>query len=74
MIHGDAAQVWESFGSAAMHVQIGAAPSRCEPGTGPVDFAALFQAIDDSGYGGWVSAEYTPSTLRTEDSLSWLPE
>ncbi|MEP2718884.1 TIM barrel protein [Pseudophaeobacter sp.] len=72
MIHGDAAQVWESFGKQAVHVQIGAAPSRCEPGTGPVDFEALFQTIDDSGYAGWVSAEYTPSSLRTEDSLTWM--
>ena len=72
MIHGDAAQVWESFGNRAVHVQIGAAPSRCEPGTGPVDFDALFQAIDASGYQGWVSAEYTPSTKRTEDSLAWM--
>jgi hydroxypyruvate isomerase len=37
-----------------------------------VDFDALFQAIDDSGYSGWVSAEYTPSTPRTEDSLRWM--
>ncbi len=72
MIHGDAAKVWESFGKQAVHVQIGAAPSRCEPGTGPVDFDALFRAIDDSGYEGWVSAEYTPSTLCTEDSLGWM--
>mgnify|MGYP000607382085 CR=1 FL=1 len=74
MIHGDAARVWESFGKQAVHVQIGAAPSRCEPGTGPVDFDTLFGAIDASGYGGWVSAEYTPSTLRTEDSLSWMQQ
>lgn len=72
MIHGDAAKVWESFGKQVVHVQIGAAPSRCEPGTGPVDFDALFRAIDDSGYEGWVSAEYTPSTLCTEDSLGWM--
>lgn len=72
MIHGDALKVWETFGSRAVHVQIGAAPGRCEPGTGPVDFQKLFEAIDASGYTGWVSAEYTPSTRRTEDSLGWL--
>lgn len=72
LIHGDAVQVWERFGKQAVHVQIGAAPSRCEPGSGPVDFTALFQAIDASGYRGWVSAEYRPSTLRTEDSLVWM--
>lgn len=72
MIHGDALKVWETFGSRAVHVQIGAAPGRCEPGTGPVDFQKLFEAIDASGYTGWVSAEYIPSTRRTEDSLGWL--
>lgn len=72
LIHGDAAKVWETFGSRAVHVQIGAAPGRCEPGTGPVDFRELFEAIDASGYDGWVSAEYTPSTRRTEDSLGWM--
>ncbi|MEK0164335.1 TIM barrel protein [Phaeobacter sp. JH18-32] len=72
LIHGDAVKVWEAFGNRAVHVQIGAAPGRCEPGTGPVDFEQLFAAIDESGYGGWVSAEYTPSTKRTEDSLAWM--
>ncbi|AHD02400.1 hydroxypyruvate isomerase family protein [Leisingera methylohalidivorans] len=72
MIHGDAAKVWEIFGRHAAHVQIGAAPGRCEPGTGPVDFQELFAAIDASGYDGWISAEYTPSTRRTEDSLGWM--
>ncbi|EBA17562.1 Hydroxypyruvate isomerase [Roseobacter sp. SK209-2-6] len=57
MIHGDALRVWEKHGARAAHIQIGAAPSRCEPGTGPVDFKALFEAIDASGYKGWISAE-----------------
>lgn len=72
LIHGDAIKVWQEFGPHAVHAQIGAAPSRCEPGTGPVDFQQLFEAIDDIGYEGWVSAEYTPSTRRTEDSLGWM--
>ncbi|MBT8153273.1 TIM barrel protein [Epibacterium ulvae] len=74
MIHGDARAVWDEFSAHAVHVQFGAAPGRCEPGTGPVDFEQLFAAMDDSGYDGWASAEYTPSTLRTEDSLGWLAE
>lgn len=73
MIHGDALGVWNAFGHRASHVQFAAAPARCEPGRGPVDFEALFDAIDASGYKGWVSAEYTPSTPRTESSLTWLP-
>jgi hydroxypyruvate isomerase len=72
LIHGDAAAVWQQYGHSAMHVQIGAAPARCEPGSGPVDFAALFAMIYASAYDGWVSAEYNPSTARTEDSLAWM--
>ena len=72
VIHGDAAAVWEKFGSMSVHVQLGAAPNRTEPGPGPVDFPALFRAIDASGYAGWVSAEYNPTTARTVDSLGWM--
>jgi 2-dehydrotetronate isomerase len=72
VIHGDAAQIWERFGARATHVQLGAAPNRSEPAPGPIDFPALFQAIDASGYSGWVSAEYNPSSKRTEDSLHWM--
>ncbi len=72
MIHGDAAGVWDANKSRVTHVQIGAAPNRSEPAAGPIDFPQLFAAIDDSGYTGWISAEYNPSTQRTEDSLAWL--
>ncbi|MFC3613300.1 hydroxypyruvate isomerase family protein [Lutimaribacter marinistellae] len=73
MIHGDALGTWEKHGYRAAHIQIGAAPDRSEPGRGPVDFPALFSAIDDSGYSGWVSAEYTPSSGDTRRSLGWMP-
>lgn len=72
VIHGDAAAVWRRFGARAFHVQIGAAPDRSEPGPGPIDFPALFAAIDADGYDGWISAEYNPSTATTEDSLHWM--
>jgi 2-dehydrotetronate isomerase len=72
LIHGDAAQIWDQFGAAARHVQLGAAPDRTEPAPGPIDFPALIRAIDDSNYTGWVSAEYNPTTKRTEDSLNWM--
>lgn len=74
VIHGDALAIWDRYRDLVSHVQIGNPPERSEPGPGgPVDFAALFRAIDDSGYAGWVSAEYYPSRDRTEDTLGWLP-
>ena len=53
------------------HIQFADVPGRHEPGSGSLDFPAIFAAIDRSGYRGWVGAEYQPSG-RTEDSLAWL--
>ena len=53
------------------HIQFADAPGRHEPGTGQIDFAALFAHVDAIGYEGWVSAEYRPSG-KTEDSLGWM--
>ncbi len=72
MIHGDALTIWERFHPKVVHAQVGAAPDRTEPGRGSMDFESLFAAMDDSGYSGWVSAEYTPSTPRTSESLGWM--
>lgn len=72
MIHGDAALVWAEHGHRAVHVQVGNPPDRSQPAAGEIDFPALFTAIDASGYDGWISAEYNPTTKRTEDSLQWM--
>ncbi|WP_299661837.1 TIM barrel protein [uncultured Ruegeria sp.] len=72
MIHGDALAIWHRFLPRIVHAQIGAAPDRSEPDLSKTDFPALFAAMDQLGYDGWVSAEYTPSTRRTEDSLVWM--
>jgi hydroxypyruvate isomerase len=53
------------------HVQFADNPGRHEPGTGELNFSFLFAELDRLGYGGWVGAEYLPST-RTEDTLAWL--
>jgi hydroxypyruvate isomerase len=53
------------------HVQFADVPGRHEPGTGRIDYAALFAHLDRIGYRGWVGAEYRPSQ-GTLDSLAWL--
>ena len=53
------------------HIQFADAPGRHQPGTGQIDFVNLFNAIDASGYQGWIGAEYRPS-VPTRDSLDWL--
>ncbi len=72
MIHGDALEIWRRFGLRAAHVQIGDAPGRVPPGKGAVDFTALLDLMDASGYDGWISAEYHPDEIQTENTLRWM--
>jgi hydroxypyruvate isomerase len=53
------------------HIQFADCPGRAQPGTGTADWAAIFSAIDRSGYGGWVGAEYKP-VGETMASFGWL--
>jgi hydroxypyruvate isomerase len=53
------------------HIQFADAPGRHEPGTGDIDFEAIFAAIDASGYDGWINGEYAPAG-ETEEGLAWL--
>jgi hydroxypyruvate isomerase len=71
MIHGDAVAVFDEYAPLIRHVQIGDTPERGAPGTGEVDFDALFTALRGRGYDGWVSGEYHPGG-PTEDNLGWV--
>lgn len=53
------------------HVQIADAPGRGRPGTGGIDFAALFGVLDAIGYGGWVALEYKPQGPM-EQEFTWM--
>lgn len=53
------------------HLQFADVPGRHEPGTGRVPFDAVFDAIQQSGYVGWVGAEYHPSR-KTSSTLNWF--
>ena len=55
------------------HVQVADAPGRGRPGTGSVDFAAFFAALDAAGYDGWISLEYRPEgAATTPGEFAWL--
>ncbi len=51
------------------HVQFADYPGRGEPGSGELDFVGLLRSVLQSGYSGWLGAEYRPST---GDHLDWL--
>jgi hydroxypyruvate isomerase len=53
------------------HIQIADNPGRHEPGTGEINYANVFAAIDETGYQGWVGCEYAPA-VTTEEGLGWL--
>ncbi len=72
MMGEDPAATFESFFADVRHVQFADAPGRGEPGTGKIDFPAMFALIDRLGYDGWVSAEYRPSRPTAETVHTYL--
>lgn len=73
LLTGDAADVLARFYARTVHVQIADCPGRHEPGTGNIDFAALFAALEQRGYAGWIGCEYRPSG-STVASLEWFKQ
>lgn len=54
------------------HMQISDVPGRHEPGTGEINYPAIFSTLEQLGYGGYIGLEYNPSG-DTDQSLAWLP-
>ncbi|WP_022707611.1 hydroxypyruvate isomerase family protein [Paracoccus zeaxanthinifaciens] len=70
-ITGDGLAAWRRLAPYVRHVQIGRSGDRHEPVGGDFDHPAFFEALDEHGYKGWVSAEYVPER-NTEAGLGWL--
>lgn len=66
----DLAAAIRRYAPITAHMQLADSPGRHEPGTGEIDFAALFALIDGLGYGGWIGCEYRP-LHDTVGGLSW---
>ncbi|MBP5072430.1 hydroxypyruvate isomerase family protein [Pseudomonas chlororaphis] len=73
LLTADAGDVLARFYDRTVHVQIADCPGRHEPGTGNIDFAALFAALEQRGYPGWIGCEYRPSGF-TVASLDWIKQ
>ena len=69
--HGDATPAIREMAGRIGHVQIADAPDRHEPGTGEIDFAAVFREVEAAGYDGRIGLEYRPSG-PTDDSFGWM--
>ena len=54
------------------HVQIADVPDRGAPGTGTLDYEALFRRLAAQGYAGWIGCEYKPSNpADSATSFGW---
>ncbi|GBD42675.1 Putative hydroxypyruvate isomerase YgbM [bacterium HR40] len=53
------------------HIQIAGVPGRHEPDIGEINYAWLFDLLDELGYTGWVGCEYRPAH-ETEAGLGWF--
>jgi hydroxypyruvate isomerase len=59
-------------GGRYVHLQLSDGPYRSTPGTGELDFPAIFQAIKTSAYSGWIGTEYHPGHIGSIKSLNWM--
>ena len=55
------------------HIQIADNPGRHQPGTGELYYPAIFKAIDELGYQGYLGLEYIPAG-DTLASLNWVSD
>jgi len=58
---------WAKLG----HIQFASTPDRGPPGTGDMDYDAIFTEIDRLGWRGWLGAEYK-QLGSTSNSFEWL--
>jgi hydroxypyruvate isomerase len=67
----DPAATIARHGSHVGHVQVGDVPGRGAPGTGSIDFAAVFASLRRVGYDGYVGLEYRPGADDAA-TFGWL--
>jgi hydroxypyruvate isomerase len=73
IMEGDLAMKLSEYAADCGHVQIASVPKRNEPDTGEVNYAYLFDHLDQIGYSGWVGCEYRPAG-NTVEGLRWFRE
>jgi hydroxypyruvate isomerase len=71
VIHGDVLELWQRMAPVGRQVQIAGHPGRHEPDRADTEGQAFLRALDQSGYRGWVSAEYVPRG-STEAGIGWV--
>jgi len=73
MMQGDVVNTFKKLHSVIDHVQIAGVPGRHEPNIGELNYHFILNAIDNTGYSGFVGCEYKPLS-HTNAGLSWLSQ
>ncbi len=73
IMEGDIALTFTEHLSLVGHVQVADNPGRHEPGSGEINYPFVFNHIENSGYVGWIGAEYMPAG-DTAAGLGWASE
>jgi hydroxypyruvate isomerase len=71
IMEGDLTRTIETNLARIPHMQLADNPGRNEPGTGEINYAFLFNKLDEIGYSGWIGCEYKPKTT-TSEGLGWF--
>lgn len=71
IMEGDLATKFTDLLPSIGHVQIADNPGRHEPGSGEINYPFVLGHIANSGYDGWIGAEYMPAG-DTEAGLDWV--
>ncbi len=72
-MEGDVGAAIASYSAITRHYQCAAPRDRGEPDRQDLDYQAVFEQIEGSGFSGWIGCEYRPRA-RTEDGLAWRSE
>ncbi len=67
---GELLATWRKHKDRIAHIQLADNPGRNEPGTGEINYPAIFAALDAEGYDGWIGCEYKPRA-GTSAGLEW---
>ncbi|MGM0900908.1 MAG: hydroxypyruvate isomerase family protein [Bacillota bacterium] len=71
-IHGNSLSLFKKYADVIGHIQIADVPGRHEPGTGEMNYQAIFNHLRGC-YQGDIGLEYIPLT-KSEDSFGWLTQ
>ena len=73
IMEGNLAPKFSQMLSLIGHVQIADNPGRHEPGSGEINYPFVLDHIENSGYAGWIGAEYIPAG-DTKAGLGWASQ